>query len=144
MSRKFSKSAAGTLCALLVGAAMIATVAPALAHDDTSSSAGSAVNMVYKARKAKFVGTVSSANDKCVGGRTVKLFKARTGKLAGKTTTAAGGGWSISAPKNSGKYFSKVVAADYTLNTGQDSYGNVWVHDLFCNSDKSGVVTTNS
>jgi hypothetical protein len=143
MSRKHSRKVAGTLCALFIGVALLASVSPAFAHHDDSSSASSTISMVYKARKGKFVGTVTSGNDNCLATRTVKLFKARTGKLAGKATTRAAGGWSIAAKKNTGKYYSKVIAADYTLDSGTDSYGNVWVHELLCSGDKSGTVTTN-
>jgi hypothetical protein len=143
MSRKHSRSVAGTLCALFIGVALIASVSPAFAHHDDSGTANSNISMVYKARKGKFVGTVTSGNDNCLATRTVKLVKARSGAVVGKTTTGAAGGWSIAAKKNTGKYFSKVIAADYTLDSGTDSYGNVWVHELLCSGDKSGTVTTN-
>src|SRR3990170_102976 len=143
MSHRHSRSVAGTLCALFIGVALVASVSPAFAHHDNSSTASSNISMVYKARKGKFVGSVTSGNANCLASRRVKLFKARTGNLAGKTTTGASGGWSIAAKKNTGKYYSKVTVADYTLNSGSDSYGNVWVHELLCSSDKSDTLTTN-
>jgi hypothetical protein len=100
--------------------------------------------MVYKARKAKFAGLVSSGRDRCVGGRTVKLFKARNNNLVGKTTTSSTGRWSIAAKKNTGKYYSKVLSAGYTLATGVDSYGNAWAHELTCYGAKSTIVTSNT
>jgi len=139
MSRKHSKSVAGTLCALFVGAALVASIAPASAHTDSSSDSKSGIAMDYKPRKGKFVGKVTSEHGACVEGRTVKLFKARTGKKVGRTTTNATGGWSIAAAKRSGKYYSKVTASDVTLDTGVDKYGDTWVHSVFCMGARSGV-----
>lgn len=142
MSRKVSKGGAGTLCALVVGVSLLASMAPAQAHEDSSETAGSTITMDYKPRKEKFVGSVTSGRAKCVGGRTVKLFKARTGKFVAKTTTNSTGGWSIAVDKRSGKYYSKVTAKSYTLDSGVDGYGDAWIHELFCSADKSGVETS--
>lgn len=136
---KRSKSLAGVICALVLGGSMFAVVVPAFADSDEESSAGSQVTMTYKFKKQKFVGAVSSNNAKCLGDRVVKLFKAKNGKLAGKTRTNDAGGWSIAADKNSGKYYSKVIASEVTLKTGQDKYGRAWVHVLNCGGAKSDV-----
>ena len=144
MSQKRMRSVAVALCALVLGASLIAGAVPASAHEDSTETARSKVSMVYKARKAKFKGLVTSSRDRCVGGRTVKLFKARNNALVGKTTTSASGSWAIRAKKNTGKYYSKVIAADYTLESGSDAYGNVWVHELLCFGAKSLTVTSNT
>lgn len=138
---KRSKTVAGVICALVLGASLFAGIVPAFAEEDETSRAGSQIDMTYKAKRGKFVGQVTSRRDACLGDRTVKLFKARNDALVGKTSTNDNGGWSIGGiRKGSGKYYSKVIGSEIVLDTGQDEYGNVWTHLLVCGAATSGDV----
>lgn len=137
-----SKGLAAAACALVLGASMFAGMLPASASEDEHSSAGSNIGMTYKFKKAKFVGSVTSGRDSCLDKRVVKLFKARNNALFAKTRTNDAGRWSISAPKKSGKYYSKVVASEIVLDSGVDEYGHPWMHTLSCGGAKSGAVAT--
>ena len=128
--------ALATTLALSAGL-LIAALAPAHAHHDNAGQAGTTLEMVYKARKDKFVGTVSSAADKCVGGRTVKVYKIRkdgTRKPLGSAKSSSAGVWSVPVADAHGLYGAKVAARSVTLDTGVDEYGNLWVHTLDCSA----------
>lgn len=114
----------------------------ASAHESAEEDAGSSISIAYKPRKAKLAGTVTSRTA-CVGDRSVKVFKARTGAKVGATRTNATGGWSLSGiKKNTGKYYAKVTAQTVVLAHGTDQYGDLWQHLLNCGGDKSGTVGT--
>lgn len=135
------RSTAGLVSgALLLSGAFAST---ALAHHDNDDTARSSIAMEYKRAKGKFVGQVSSGRGECLAGRTVRLFKARNDASAGTTHTNASGGWSLAAKKNSGKYYSKVSAETYVLDSKSDKYGELlWEHRLTCSAAKSDVEGT--
>ena len=130
-----------SLAGLISGALMLsgAFAGTALAHEDNNDTAKSSIGMAYKARKGKFVGQVSSGTAKCLAGRKVGVFKARTGAKVGTTRTNDNGGWSVGGiKKNSGKYYSKVSAETYVLDSESDKYGELlWEHTLTCTGAKS-------
>lgn len=128
---------------LLGGLLFVALTNVALAHDDANEKAKSSIDMVYKQRKGKFVGHVSSGRDLCLGGRKVVLFKARNDARVGSTTTNDNGGWSLAANKDSGRYYSKVTSETYVTDEGVDEYGELlWEHTLTCGAAKSDTVGT--
>lgn len=134
----------GRIAAVLAGAMLFTGVAAgiATAGEDGHSTASSSIDMVYKGRKDKFVGTVGSGNGHCVGSRTVKLFKARTGVKVGSTKTNADGRWAIPAKDDSGKYYAKVTSATFVVDSGSDQYGNLWEHLLTCGGARTVAKAT--
>ncbi len=123
--------------ALLLSGALAST---ALAHEDHDDTAKSSIAMDYKPAKGKFIGNVTSLKERCLAHRTVGVFKARTDARVGTAHTNAGGGWSLTVKRNSGKYYSKVSAETYVLEQGHDEYGALlWEHTLTCRGAKSDV-----
>ena len=75
-------------------------------------AATSQISARYNATSEAFHGKVSSGNDECLAGRTVKVFrKTSSGKvLQGKTTTNATGGWKLAIMHAHGKYIAYTPA----------------------------------
>lgn len=132
------KSMAGLISgALLMSGALAST---ALAHEDAAEVAKSSIDMDYKPAKGKFVGSVSSLKNRCLAGRTVRVFRNRNDAVVGTAHTNDTGGWSLAVKKNSGKYYSKVSAETHVLEQGHDKYGALlWEHTLTCSGAKSDV-----
>jgi tellurite resistance-related uncharacterized protein len=75
-------------------------------------AATSHISAKYNATSEAFHGKVTSGNDECLAGRTVKVFKkTSSGKvLQGKTMTNATGGWKLSVMHAHGKYIAYTPA----------------------------------
>ncbi len=134
----------GRIAAVLAGTMLFSGVVAgiATATEDDHAKVASTIDMVYKARKDKFVGSVASTREACLGARTVKLFKARTGVKVGSTTTNDLGRWAIPAKDNSAKYYAKVTGVTLVVDSGSDQYGNVWEKLLTCGSARTTAKRT--
>jgi hypothetical protein len=80
---------------------------------------GTRVTARYDAGAETFRGTVSSNNDECVSGRTVKVFKKRANGsrvLQGKTEANGNGGWHLEVMHAHGRYIA--VAPEYETMNG--------------------------
>ena len=134
-----------SIAALASGALMLTGVLAgnAFGHHDNEDTARTSIDMIYKSAKGKFVGTVDSGRERCLGGRTVGLFKARNDDRVATAHTNDSGGWSIAVRKNTGRYYSKVSAETYVLDSELDEYGELlWEHLLTCTGGKSDVKGT--
>ena len=137
-----TKRTAGAVIAgvmLLSGAATNVALAH---HDDTVSATTKFSRFRYNAEKDKFVGQIGSAQTKCLAGRKVKLFKARTNRRVGVATTTNLGRWSIRARDNSGPYYAKVKSATIVLESGTSGYGSLWEHLVTCGSARTDAKRT--
>ena len=124
-----------TIMVLALSAALVvAALAPAFAHHDTSIVQDSSITMRYKARRDRMVGTVTSAKTQCSAKRTVKVYKiTRTGrKLIDTVATRADGRWSLPMARANGRYGSRATLKSVTLASGSNSYGVLWKHLLQC------------
>jgi hypothetical protein len=74
-----------------------------------SAAATSHITIRWNATTERFHGKVTSTNEECIAGRTVKLFKktADGPVLQGKTQTNANGGWRIELMHAHGHYFAR-------------------------------------
>lgn len=136
------KKSIGSLTVLALSAGLVlAALAPAFAHDDETTTAGTTVNMSYKATRHKMVGLVVSKENKCVGDRKVKVYKiTRKGKSpVGSAKTDLTGLWKVSLASAGGKYGATVVPKDITLDSGSDKYGNLWEHVLECTAGTTSL-----
>lgn len=114
---------------------MVLALAPAYAENDDTETANSSVSITYKKKKSKFVGAVRSDSDRCVGNRSVKVYKIlRDGshKALDTVKTSASGSWSLKARRVRGKYGATVTPKSITLDSGVDKYGVSWKHVLQC------------
>jgi hypothetical protein len=97
------------LSALLIAALAIALLPAALA-----AGAGNSTTIVVSLKNPAFHGTLKSSKGACTTGRTVKLFREKSGpdKLLGTDTSDAKTKWSIPIGKRlvSGSYYAKAPA----------------------------------
>ena len=124
-----------TIAILVLSAGLlVASLAPAFAHHDSSVAENSSITMRYRARADKMVGTVTSDRTQCSANRTVKVYKiTRTGrKLIDTVTTRSDGRWSLPMATANGRYGSRATLKSVTLSSGSDSYGDLWKHLLEC------------
>jgi hypothetical protein len=131
------KKSIGPLAVLALSAGLLfAAIAPAFAHDDETTTAGSTVSMNYKAAKHKVVGLVVSTDSRCASDRKVTVYKVtRRGRTpVGSAKTNDAGLWRVSLASASGKYAARVAPKSITLASGSDQYGNLWEHVLECAS----------
>jgi hypothetical protein len=97
------------LSAVLV-IAMVAVLLPAA----SAAGAGTATKVIVSLKFPAYHGSLQSSKQACVAGRTVKLFRKKSGpaKLLGTDTTSPKGKWSIPVGKRltSGAYYAKAIA----------------------------------
>jgi len=100
---------AARLSALLV-VALVALLLPAV----SAAGAGHSTKIVVSLKFPAFHGTLKSSKSACAAGRTVKLFRERSGpdRLLGTDTSNAKTKWSIPIGKRlvSGSYYAKAPA----------------------------------
>jgi hypothetical protein len=111
----------------------LVTVTGTLVAQAQPGRAASTVTIHWNSGADKFAGKVSSTDNGCVQGRTVKVFKVRVGAdhLVGSNTTGATGRYSISRAGAHGKYYAKVTKAV------SGTYGSTEV----CDGDRSPTIT---
>jgi len=130
------------LTAAMTTGLMVLSLAPAYADHDDTQTANSSVSMTYKKRAGKFVGAVSSGHNRCVGNRSVKVYKIRrdgSHNDLGTVKTARDGSWSFVSGKVFGKFGATAAPKTITLESGVDEYGVVWKHILKCGSGSDTV-----
>jgi hypothetical protein len=90
----------------------LVTVTGTLVAQAQPGRATSTVTIHWSSGADTFAGKVSSTDNGCVQGRTVKVFKVRAGAdhLVGSKTTGATGRYSISRAGAHGKYYAKVAS----------------------------------
>jgi hypothetical protein len=100
---------AARLSALLIAAIAIALLPAALA-----AGASNSTTIVVSLKNPAFHGTLKSGKSTCATGRTVKLFREKSGpdKLLGTDTSNAKTKWSVPIGKRliSGSYYAKAPA----------------------------------
>lgn len=92
-------------------AALVAALLPATA----AAGSGHATKVIVSLKSPAFHGKLSSSGAACASGRTVRLFREKSGpdQLLGSDRSNAGGEWSIPLGKRltSGSYYAKAAAA---------------------------------
>jgi hypothetical protein len=100
---------AARLSALLIAALAVVLLSAALAFGASNST-----TIVVSLKNPAFHGTLKSSKSACATGRTVKLFREKSGpdKLLGTDTSNAKTKWSIPIGKRlvSGSYYAKAPA----------------------------------
>lgn len=134
-----NKKISTVVVAALSTGLLVTGLAPAFAHQDGLATAESSITMAYKARKDKMVGTVSSTRAQCASDRTVKVYRIRQNgrTMIGTATTNAEGRWQVPLTKADGRYGARATLKSVTLDSGSDSYGNLWKHLLQCTVTKT-------
>jgi hypothetical protein len=97
-----------------LSALLIAVLAAALLPAASAAGSGSSTTIVVSLKFPAFHGTLKSGKSTCATGRTVKLFREKTGpdKLLGTDKSNAKTKWSIPLGKRltSGSYYAKAPA----------------------------------
>lgn len=135
------KSIGSLTIAALAAGLVFSALAPAFASGDNTATAETTMTMRYKARKDKMVGRVASVRSACVPDRRVKVYKiTRRGKIQlGTARTNAEGRWRFPLRDAKGRYGSRAILKRITLDSGSNSYGDLWTHTLECKSGKTTV-----
>ena len=97
-----------------LSALLVAALAFALLPAASAAGAGNSTTIVVSLKTPAFHGTLKSAKSACATGRTVKLFREKSGpdKLLGTDKSNAKAKWSIPIGKRliSGSYYAKAPA----------------------------------